>query len=601
MRARLELVIGLVLWPALISAEQESAFCHLTNIQTEILSNAVRVAVQSGDGFLRVLPDYGHFIDFEKFTPRPTRRLVFFLLNAKSQVGNFSEVGCYPISHLEMSPLSESRLPAYFGPLRLPAGVGVLLEIVLYTPAKLRSMEFEGDRIEPEELGEQAKGVTFDARLSEDKSSLIVTVTSDRLVEQVVPKNLEERLRGRQRALEVAGYLQEVSGYVPEEGQRDRLKNRRRALQVTGEPGKGSVYALNADIHALFEALSEVSHTPIIVDEKIQHLVSAYLPDLPIEQMIHRLAAAYGLSVRREGDTYWVGETVERELVAYHLGVTERLPLRFLSPEQALLLLPNFLLRYVHADSEHNALVATGPPEMIAKLRQDLVHLDFPAPHVQVDAVAVQVDDSEELRQALSLTSLTEDQPRHWSIRPIDGFLHYLDRAHLPGDFTAQLEALETKRQVKLRTQASATVVNGQTARLFLGLQHFLQVLRGGDTLEVDLEQVEEGLTLEVTPLAGGGSWIQVHLRPELSNILEVDKATKMPTLSTRRAETNLLIRSGETIILGGQVMTQQVATRRRIPLLADLPLLGALFRTRRIQAQKSDLILFVTLQAKQA
>jgi len=591
--------MGLVLLAGPAGAEQESAFCHLTHVETQVLSNAVRVSIES-DGLLRVLPDYGLFIDFEKFSPRPTRRLVFYLLNAKSQVGNFAEVGYYPISHLEISNLTAAALPSYFGSLDLPAGVGVLLEVVLYTPAKLRSMEFEGDRIDSEELGQQVEGVTFDARLSENKSSLVVTVISDRPVEQIVPKSLEERLKDRARALEVVGDRGEISAYVPEPAQ-DRLRNRRRALQVTGGPGRGSVYALNADIHTLFEALAEVSQTPIVIDEKVQHLVSAYLPDLPIDALVHRLAAAYGLSVRKIGTAYLVGETVERELVAYNLGVTEHLPLRFLSSEQALLLLPNFLLRYVHPDAEHNALVVTGSPEMVAKLRQDLARIDLPAPQVQVEAVAVQVHDSAELMRALRLTPADEAQPRAWSVRPIDGFLHYLDRADLPGDFAVQLEALQQKRRIKLQSRAQATVVNGQTARLFLGRQKFIQVMRGGDTLEADLEQVQEGLTLEVTPWAGAGGWVHAHLRPELSNILEVDPATGMPTLSTRRADTYLLVRSGETVILGGQVMEQRAVTQRRIPLLADLPLLGALFRTRQIQSQRSDLMLFVTLQVRPA
>lgn len=598
MRGGDRLAIGLALLARLTAAEQEGAFCHLTQVETQVLSNAVRVSIES-DGLLRVFPDYGTFFDFETFSPRATRRLVFYLLNAKSQVGNFAEVGYYPISHLEIRNLTPAALPSYFGPVNLPAGVGVLLEVVLYTPARLRSMEFEGDRIEPDELGGQSVGeVTFDARLSENKSSLVVTVISDRPVEQVIPKSLEERLKDRARALEVVGERGKVSVYLPEPAW-DRLWNRRQALQVTGEPGRGSVYALNADIHTLFDALAEVSQTPIVVDEKVQHLVSAYLPNLPIDEMVHRLAAAYGLSVRKVGKAYLIGETLERELVAYNLGATERLPLRFLSPEQALLLLPNFLLRYVHPDAEHNALMVTGPPEMVEKLRRDLARIDLPAPQVQVEAVAVQANDSTELLRALNLASADEAQPWAWSVRPIDGFLHYLDRADLPEDFTAQLEAWEKNRQVKLRSRAQATVVNGQTARLFLGRQQFIQILRGGDTLEVDLEQVEEGLTLEVTPWASAGGWVQARLRPELSNIVEVEPTTGMPTLSTRRAEANLLIRSGETIILGGQVMEQRTVTKRRIPLLADLPLVGALFRTRQVQSQKSDLVLFVTLQVK--
>ena len=80
-----------------------------------------------------------------------------------------------------------------------------------------------------------------------------------------------------------------------------------------------------------------------------------------------------------------------------------------------------------------------------------------------------------------------------------------------------------------------------------------------------------------------------------MSNILELDRGTGLPTLSTRRASTPVRVKDGETIMIGGLTQQQDYWSSRKIPLLGDLPLIGFLGRSRSKTSTKSDLVILIT------
>jgi general secretion pathway protein D len=67
------------------------------------------------------------------------------------------------------------------------------------------------------------------------------------------------------------------------------------------------------------------------------------------------------------------------------------------------------------------------------------------------------------------------------------------------------------------------------------------------------------------------------------------------PIINTREAETDLLVRDGQTVVLGGLINYQEETTHSGIPLLKDIPLLGMLFRSTRTQKIQTELLLMIT------
>jgi type II secretory pathway component GspD/PulD (secretin) len=82
---------------------------------------------------------------------------------------------------------------------------------------------------------------------------------------------------------------------------------------------------------------------------------------------------------------------------------------------------------------------------------------------------------------------------------------------------------------------------------------------------------------------------------PEVSNITELDLLSGLPVLSTRRAETTVRVKDGETIAIGGLTLDQEQRTNRKIPFFGDLPVIGKLFHGTKRSSVKTELVVFIT------
>jgi type II secretory pathway component GspD/PulD (secretin) len=138
--------------------------------------------------------------------------------------------------------------------------------------------------------------------------------------------------------------------------------------------------------------------------------------------------------------------------------------------------------------------------------------------------------------------------------------------------------------------------LNGRYAELFIGETKFIKVeVNSYGTVSERIQGVDVGVTLKVMPWTGGNDEITTLLIPEVSNISELDRATGLPVLSTRKAQTTVRVKDGETIMIGGLVQTQDYDTTVKIPFLGDIPLLGNLFRSKSKSHINSELVIFVT------
>ncbi|MFH0827843.1 MAG: type II and III secretion system protein, partial [Candidatus Omnitrophota bacterium] len=115
-------------------------------------------------------------------------------------------------------------------------------------------------------------------------------------------------------------------------------------------------------------------------------------------------------------------------------------------------------------------------------------------------------------------------------------------------------------------------------------------------------EEQNIGINLEVTPQISPDGHVKLQLKPEVSNIVDYvgDSLNQRPVTSTRKAETEVQIKDGQTVVIGGLVKTKEARKSKKIPFLGDIPFLGKIF-TRNEQGtdaepeEKTDLLIFVT------
>jgi type II secretory pathway component GspD/PulD (secretin) len=170
-------------------------------------------------------------------------------------------------------------------------------------------------------------------------------------------------------------------------------------------------------------------------------------------------------------------------------------------------------------------------------------------------------------------------------------------------EINATINALQLNGDTRILSSPSVTVINNKQARLFSG-QKVLTPLADIDTQGrtiLKLVQQDIGVTLVVQPTVNlRDSSVTIYLKPSVSSIIDFIKSTNGASLaqvSTRDAETTVRIPSGEMLAIGGLITEEEVRSIQKVPLLGDLPLIGELFRNRRLQKRRTELVLLLQPQ----
>lgn len=159
------------------------------------------------------------------------------------------------------------------------------------------------------------------------------------------------------------------------------------------------------------------------------------------------------------------------------------------------------------------------------------------------------------------------------------------------------LNALESESLLKILASPVLTTTNGTPANLLSGGEFPILVPQSLGTVTVQWK--EYGVRLTAVPLLLGNGRVRLNLQPEvsqkdLSNSVTTQGLT-VPALTTRRVNTSVEMRFGETFMLGGLIEVQDIAQTNKVPWLGELPYCGALFRTVSYQSVETELVIMVT------
>ena len=108
---------------------------------------------------------------------------------------------------------------------------------------------------------------------------------------------------------------------------------------------------------------------------------------------------------------------------------------------------------------------------------------------------------------------------------------------------------------------------------------------------------VTVGITLKVTPTINSDGRISMKISPNVSQPSAGYKAGSgiAPGIDTRSADTSVIVKNGDTIVIGGLIHDTQSENVYKVPLLGDIPLLGFFFRQKSISRTRMELLIFVT------
>lgn len=175
-------------------------------------------------------------------------------------------------------------------------------------------------------------------------------------------------------------------------------------------------------------------------------------------------------------------------------------------------------------------------------------------------------------------------------------FIAALTRRHW--NFAATVNMLEANGLITILSEPNLTAMSGETASFLVGGEFPIPIPQG-NTGAITVMFKKFGVSLAFTPNILNDGKINLQVRPEVSQLSTEGAITiqgfQVPSLSTRRAQTTVELRSGQSFAIAGLLQSNVNKLIQQLPGLGDLPVLGALFRSEKFRRNETELVIIVT------
>lgn len=171
--------------------------------------------------------------------------------------------------------------------------------------------------------------------------------------------------------------------------------------------------------------------------------------------------------------------------------------------------------------------------------------------------------------------------------------------AHWPSGISAVLQALSSKGYAKILAEPNLTVRSGEHGNFHVGTRFPIQTVVGaGGDATVSIQYEEVGIRINFAPVVLENGIIQLKVDPaEVSNITDIIRLQNFvaPVVDARTVQTSVDLREGESLVLAGLLSEETKKNIKKVPILGDVPILGALFRQTDDELRETELVFFIT------
>jgi len=370
---------------------------------------------------------------------------------------------------------------------------------------------------------------------------------------------------------------------------------------------KSGIINLNVkdvDIKDLARMFSEVSGLNIIVGDDVKAKVTMNISNVNWKDALDIILKTYNLVSVREGNFLRImtyekfrreeeGTPLENKVVFLNFVKAEDI-LRVLEPMKS-------SRGRITAHPQTNTLVITDTPNNIRKMMEVIKKLDKKTPQVMIEVLMVDVKLGDESQLGVEWVLTHKQRPerkieQHLSAQRAEAMIRYGKTLLPKAAFTALIDMWCQERRAQVLANPKIITLDGLTATIELVEEvPYVESTVSSDTgaITSTVSFRDAGIKLYVTPHITKENYISLNLKTEQSfrsGIIE-----GQPIIDSRKAETNLLVKDGETIVIGGLRKKDTSNTTDKFPLLGDLPLIGKIFQRNVRSSSDSELLIFVT------
>jgi type IV pilus assembly protein PilQ len=386
----------------------------------------------------------------------------------------------------------------------------------------------------------------------------------------------------------------------------------------------------NADIRSILQLIGDVSGLNILASSDVKGEITLRLIDVPWDQALELVLDTANLGKLQEGNVVRimpVDKIREREMASFKVKKEE--------VDEGVLESRAFAISYskvddvkkflgelsskrgsITADPRNKQLIVKDVSSVLDQMAEMVVRIDKPERQVMIEARIVEAstnfsrslgikwemdykDSSSPINENGNILGATLGLGGSFLVAnpaALAGFGSSISFGALDGNLNIDLRirALEASGEGKIVSTPRVTTLNGQKALISQGTK--IPYTTTSDTgTNVSFESAE--LKLDVTPEINPDGTVILDIKASNSAVGQIYQTSngETPAIDEKKAETKVLVRDGQTTVIGGIFVETDTESEDGVPYLKDIPYLGSLFKTSSSQKTRRELLIFIT------
>jgi type II secretory pathway component GspD/PulD (secretin) len=343
----------------------------------------------------------------------------------------------------------------------------------------------------------------------------------------------------------------------------------------------------------------------IVPEVSVRGLVTCELNDVPLGRALDIVLAGTGFVVKKTPDYYLVCSADPKSPAFPMISETRILRLDYVQADATARMLSSSFRDYVQADKDINVLSITAPPALVERIAADVLELDRPPGHVLLEARVVVLEQMHSLNLGVQwnfpqvVAGVFSNSDLHgggvsgpqwpWGLQ-----IGYTPSREFTNALMLTLNMLAENDEATLIASPQVLAQDGQSAELRAATEEYFQIISTSIYTGNQLEKIETGTVLQMTPRIGSDGQITLAIKTEVSGVT-ARGANNLPVVTRRTAESTVRLEDGGTAVIAGLMDSRTEANSSWVPGLGRIPGLGRLFRNQGSLSSSRQVAIFIT------
>jgi type IV pilus assembly protein PilQ len=406
-------------------------------------------------------------------------------------------------------------------------------------------------------------------------------------------------------SITIACFVLSATGILAENEENKQIAQE----QPTGEESQDSLLITldvkDADIKDVMRMFAKASGLNIVISEDVRVKITLNVADVAWEDALNMILRANNLTSVREGKflrimTY---ERFRQEEDGVPL-TNETIFLNYANASSMVSVLEPLRSSRgrIIAHSQTNSLIITETPSNFKKMLGVIEKLDKSVPQVMIEAMMVDIKLTNDDELGISWTLTHKDMASRQFVQSFaashtQGLIRYGNTLFPQWYFNTLINLWAQESKAEILANPKVMTLDGMEANIELTeeipyTEATITPAEGGATSTTGFKQA--GIKLKVTPHINKEGYISMNVNTEQS-LQTSTTSSGQPVIDKRTATTNLSVKDGDTIVIGGLRKREGTKTIQVIPFFSKIPILGQIFRKKTFTGKDTELLIFVT------